>query len=184
MNDLDRINRELVKVRSIITDGTEADRSAVLPYVASDCQLLAHEVADLVQEVRTLRLRLLSAAGDDLCRLTQEEIKAYTAGEVQIPPKEEFIASCERFHKQIAEGAGVLTECLTLAQLIAENAKLREQLAALEQDAARWTWCEKHVMFGLDLAGGSAWAIRIEATGDTFAAAVKAAIALETKGGE
>lgn len=80
------------------------------------------------------RRRLLSAAGDDLCRLSQDEIKELSSGGVQIPPKEEFLASCERFHQQIASGPGVLPNCLTLAQLIAENEKLRREL-----DVARGT---------------------------------------------
>lgn len=80
---------------------------------------------DCRREINQLRLRLLSAAGDDLCRLSQEEIKAYTSGAVQIPPIEEFLPSCARFHAQIAAGAGVLEGCLTLAQLIAENERLK-----------------------------------------------------------
>ncbi len=79
-----------------------------------------------------LRLRLLSAAGDDLCRLSQDEIKKFTSGEVQIPPKEEFLPSCERFWEQTAGKAGVLNGCLTLAQLIAENAKSTERIKELE----------------------------------------------------
>ncbi len=90
---------------------------------------------DLESEKAQLRQRLLSAAGDDLCRLSQEEIKQYTSGEVQIPPKGEFIASCERFHQQIAEGPGVLGNCLTLAQLIAENEQLRGRAEAALADA-------------------------------------------------
>lgn len=88
------------------------------------------EIAVLKKEVAQLRLRLLSAAGDDLCRLNQEEIKELSSGGVKIPPKEEFIASCERFHAQLAAGPGVLNNCLTLAQLIAENERLREGLEA------------------------------------------------------
>jgi hypothetical protein len=78
----------------------------------------------LQAENARLRARLLTAAGDDLCRLSQEEIKAMSAGAVQIPPKEEFLASCERFHAQVAGEAGVNHNCLTLAQLIAENERL------------------------------------------------------------
>lgn len=76
-------------------------------------------------EIERLRTRLLTAAGDDLCRLTQEEIKAMGAGEVKIPPREEFLASCDRFHAQVAGTAGVLPNCLTLAQLVAENEQWR-----------------------------------------------------------
>lgn len=87
----------------------------------------------MAYEIRRLRTRLLTAAGDDLCRLTQEEIKAMSAGEVKIPPKEEFLASCERFHAQVAGEAGVMTNCLTLAQLIAENERLKADLVAAKR---------------------------------------------------
>lgn len=88
--------------------------------------------AELEAEVARLKIRLLSAAGDDLCRLSQEEIKAYTSGQVQIPPKSEFLPSCERFHDQISSTAGVLTNCLTLAQLIAENQQLKNEIEQLK----------------------------------------------------
>jgi hypothetical protein len=87
---------------------------------------------DLKEEVTRLQQRLLMAAGDDLCRLTQEEIKAMTAGEVQIPPIEEFIPSCRAFHAQVAGTAGVLPNCLTMAQLIAENEQLRIEAQSLQ----------------------------------------------------
>lgn len=83
--------------------------------------------AELTAERDRMRERLLTAAGDDLCRLTQEEIKAYTSGKVPIPPKSEFLASCERFHAQVAGEAGVNNNCLTLAQLVAEVERLLEE---------------------------------------------------------
>ncbi len=82
------------------------------------------------ERAERLQARLLTAAGDDLCRLSQEEIKAMSLGSVPIPPKEEFLASCERFHAQVAKESGVNTNCLTLAQLIAENQKLESALTA------------------------------------------------------
>jgi hypothetical protein len=84
-------------------------------------------IQELEEEVARLRQRLLTAAGDDLCRLSQEEIKELSAGTVKIPPKEEFLASCERFWQQTAKDSGVLPNCLTLAQVIAENTKLEQQ---------------------------------------------------------
>jgi len=86
--------------------------------------------------IERLKQRLLTAAGDDLCRLSQEEIKDLTGGKVPIPPRDEFLASCERFHAQVAGESGVNQNCLTLAQLIAENADLEAKLAASE--AAAW----------------------------------------------
>lgn len=84
------------------------------------------QVLNLLKENERLRLRVLTAAGDDLCRLTQEEIKEFSSGAVKIPPEEEFIPSCKRFHAQIANASGVLENSLTLAQMIAENERLRE----------------------------------------------------------
>lgn len=75
----------------------------------------------LAQAYGYARQRLLTAAGDDLCRFTQDEIKALTSGAVPIPPEGEFLASCKRFHAQIASEAGVNSNCLTMAQLVAEN---------------------------------------------------------------
>lgn len=97
------------------------------------CWQLICENGELKEKNEKLRTRLLSAAGDDLCRLTQEEIKEYTSGKVKIPPKEEFISSCEKFHAQIAGKAGVFDGCLTLAQLIAENTKLEKENTILRR---------------------------------------------------
>lgn len=96
-------------------------------------------VPALLDEVERLRKRLLTAAGDDLCRLAQEEIKAMSLGSVQIPPKEEFLASCERFHAQVANESGVLGNCLTLAQLVAENERLRAALWPFAELESGWT---------------------------------------------
>ncbi len=90
--------------------------------------LLESELANLEAENAKLRARLLTAAGDDLCRLSQEEIKAYTGGAVPIPPRCEFIASCERFHAQIAGTAGVNQNRLTSAQMAAEITRLESEL--------------------------------------------------------
>ncbi len=95
--------------------------------------------SEVTAENERLRPRVLTAAGDDLCRLTPEEIEAYTSGAVQIPPKGEFIASCERFHEQIAGTSGVLKDCLTLAQMIAENERLRAICESVAKKLSKWS---------------------------------------------
>lgn len=92
---------------------------------ARDLDIEFMTLPQLKEECQRLRTRLLTAAGDDLCRLTQEEIKAMSAGEVKIPPEEIFLASCKNFHGQVAGTVGVIPNCLTLAQMIAENEQLR-----------------------------------------------------------
>lgn len=115
----------------------EIDRLRKSYDCAASCILDANQQLEaMTVEIERLKTRLLSAAGDDLCRLSQEEIKAYTSGMVQIPPKEEFLSSCERFHQQITDEAGVLTNCLTLAQLIAENAEIELCRRNAEQENA------------------------------------------------
>lgn len=88
---------------------TDADRLEIAfrdAYRANDDVRFDSAVEALRTFVKRFRQRLLSAAGDDLCRLTQDEIKALSDGSVKIPPKEEFLASCERFHAQIAKESG------------------------------------------------------------------------------
>ncbi len=122
--------RELQDILRTLTDSGTALKTSARELVAAferhrkRADTAEAKVAELTAANEQLKLRLLSAAGDDLCRLSQEEIKAYTSGEVQIPPKEEFIPSCERFWDQTAARVGVLKGCFTLAQLISENEKL------------------------------------------------------------
>jgi hypothetical protein len=115
------------------------------------CERLEAKAASydaLKAENERLRQRVLTAAGDDLCRLSQEEIKELTSGKVPIPPKEEFLASCEQFHSQIAKEAGVNGNCLTLAQMVAENERLRESIDGMMQHLQAEV---AHVSFERDL---------------------------------
>lgn len=103
-----------------------------IDYAIEVAELAFGAMKHAIRERDEARQRLLTAAGNDLCRLSQEEIKAMTDGTVKIPPEEEFLASCRRFHAQVANESGVMSDCLTLAQLIAENETLRR-----ERDEAR-----------------------------------------------
>lgn len=121
------LERKVVDLEESVVD-VDADQVLALAGPHWVSEEIKYKLAGLQAEVKQLRNRLLSAAGDDLCRLSQKEIRELSSGAVQIPPKEEFLASCERFHAQIAGEAGVLHSCLTLAQLIAENERLTAQL--------------------------------------------------------
>lgn len=103
------------------------EQALLRAYNQRDDLLYDQTVKQVMKRITDLEQKLLTAAGDDLCRLSQEEIKALNLKAVPIPPKEEFLASCERFHTQVASEAGVNHNCLTLAQLVAENEKLRKQ---------------------------------------------------------
>lgn len=121
MNDLIKdMNAEIAELQAELGSANET-----LTEWATVAKSLGLSCNELKAEVERLRLRVLTAAGDDLCRLTPEEIKELTSGAVKIPPEEEFLASCKRFHGQIANTSGVLGNCLTLAQMIAENERLR-----------------------------------------------------------
>lgn len=80
------------------------------------------ENSRLRDENARLRKAILNQAGDDLCWLE-------TGWKTNlIPPCAEFLESCSRFHAQISGQRGELTGCMTIAQLEAEVARLREQL--------------------------------------------------------
>ena len=121
---------EMQKTLDFSSDEVVDAIGLLLDHVAAFTQQHAADLEARDKRIAELQQRLLTAAGDDLCRLTQEEIKDLTAGQVKIPPKEEFLSSCERFHAQIATESGVLENCLTLAQLIAENEQYRIDLEA------------------------------------------------------
>lgn len=106
------------------TSGDDAARARLIDRIVETCD-------DYVSDVRR---RLLSAAGDDLCRFSPEELAELTSGRVPIPPEEEFIPSCRRFHAQVASEAGVNTSCYTLAQLVAENERQRLEIDALVEE--------------------------------------------------
>lgn len=81
---------------------------------------------DLRLENQRLRLAVCNQAGDNLCWLDDEQLGA-------IPPREEFLKSCERYHTQIAGErgeAGILAGCMTIAQL--EAALLKAERGNIE----------------------------------------------------
>lgn len=68
------------------------------------------EYKRLVAENTALRAAILNAAGDDLCWFQHED-------KGKIPPREEFLESCRRYHAQMSGERGELTGCKTIAQL-------------------------------------------------------------------
>jgi hypothetical protein len=83
----------------------------------------------------------LNVAGDNLCRYTDAEIKTMKADGIKLPPAEEFIKSCSRFHTQLSQKISVLgPECMSLAQLEAEVYRLQQ---ALDLESKRLDWLER-----------------------------------------
>lgn len=89
-----------------------------IPDPSSPCPTPSKENDRLREEVASLRNRI----GDGLCWFTEGD---------PIPPKEEFLQSCERYHAQIATKHGVLQGGKTIAQLEADNERLRDTCASL-----------------------------------------------------
>lgn len=94
-------------------------------------------ICQLMDENERLRSAVLNAAGDDLCRFSQEEIQQMRLGMIKIPPWEEFGPSCKRFHDSMAAERGVLEGGKTIAQLEAENELLRGLWADSETAAIK-----------------------------------------------
>lgn len=86
----------------------------------------AAEVKAVARERDEARAAFLNSKGDDLCWFDPASPK--------IPPREEFLESCSRFHQQISAINGMLSGCKTIAQLELEVERLTE---ALRQIAAK-----------------------------------------------
>ena len=84
--------------------------------------LLKSHSEELREEIRSHRLAVRNAAGDNLC---------WIDGPVpsKIPPREEFLESCRRYHAQISGERGELTGCRTIAQLEARIIELEDEIA-------------------------------------------------------
>jgi hypothetical protein len=86
---------------------------------------------ELIAEVNRLRAEreelidsVLNQSGDNLCWLTPAEIK--------IPPRDQFLESCARYHAQISGERGELTGCKTIAQLETEVYRLHQWVSDLQ----------------------------------------------------
>lgn len=95
-------------LRSLLDHAAEMDASATV----------------LLDENERLRKSVLNIEGDNECWVTN-------AGAFQLPPRAEFLESCSRFHAQLASERGELVGCKTIAELEAENERLRCD-----------TWCD------------------------------------------
>src|SRR6202040_4202117 len=80
---------------------------------------MEEEFYEARKEINELRASILNRRGDDLCWIQDVS---------KIPPKEEFLESCRRYHAQVAESHGVLEGCKTIAQLEADVTELKVAL--------------------------------------------------------
>ena len=95
-----------------------------------DYARLGEMMPSAIAEIRALQAAVRNQAGDNLCHLTGSEVK--------IPPAEEFLESCRRYHTQIASDRGVLQGARTIAQLEAEVARLEEENFVLRARLAKF----------------------------------------------
>ncbi len=104
-----------------------ADRDVLVRLKATQCcdPVIDGLLGAAIEEIERLRKSVLNRQGDDLCWF---DIGA-THPHVKIPPAEEFLESCRRFHEQVAGDSGLLEGCMTIAQLEAEVERLRAALA-------------------------------------------------------
>lgn len=86
---------------------------------------LHQQIDHLRREIAALKNRL----GDNLCHLENPDTDA-------IPPKAEFLKSCERFWEQ-RSSVGVLKGCQTIAQLEEEIVALKAEVERLKGDYLR-----------------------------------------------
>ena len=101
---------------------------------AAEIELLKAELDVAAEEEQALRSQndILSAAirnqtGDHLCHWPEDSIP--------IPPREEFLESCSRYHaRMISGGHPILTGSMTISELEAECERLRVENARLLGD--------------------------------------------------
>ncbi len=102
----------------IAQDGKDQSDEIRLRILRDKVAQLKAEAAALRSENASLRNRL----GDNLCWL--DELERPEAERAKALPEGEFLESCRRFHAQVAQGLGVFTGGLTIAQLEAEVRRL------------------------------------------------------------
>lgn len=106
----------------------KADNELAEAYHAQEVVLKAN--AELREQLAALRNSVLNQAGDDACWIPDPE-------HAQLPPKEEFLKSCERFHAQRTAQDGTLSGCMTIAQLEQQLAAKDAEITGLEETLFR-----------------------------------------------
>lgn len=130
-----------------------------------DQRTFAHGVARWEEEkaaesAAVARVAALEAAirnhrdqrGDNRCWLDDRELYAViddTQADTALPEKPEFLQSCERFWQQRQAPGEVAPECMTIAQLMGENARLITLATPKLEGIEKWfdansemRWCE------------------------------------------
>lgn len=109
---------------------SESRRADVAEALASAAIQGQNELAELREQLAALRNSVLNQAGDDACWIPDPE-------HAQLPPKEEFLKSCERFHAQRTAQDGTLSGCMTIAQLEQQLAAKDAEITGLEETLFR-----------------------------------------------
>ena len=129
-------------------------------------------LAEKEAEISRLRKSVMNQAGDNLCHLTNPETDP-------IPPKAEFLQSCERFWEQRASKTGELKGCMTIAQLERQLAENEAELGRVKFELA----CRGDVHTAVKFVQQQLIAAQIEAARlrDDFQRVQDARIALDLK---
>jgi hypothetical protein len=115
---------------------------------ASRIDELESETVAFQSRIAELEHAVLNQAGDNHCWFDPKTAK--------IPPAEEFLESCRRFHGQIADQNGVLEGSCTIAQLESRSLKLELAIRSIRQyEAVEGRPDGEKVLVGL--ANGSTW---------------------------
>lgn len=112
------------QARTAVHDATTVviSKATILDFAAR-LERHAVDVEQMEQKVIRLQQAVANQCGDNLCWVTDP-----CAAAVKALPEAEFLESCRRYRLQVVSEHGEATGLPTIAQLEAENARLRSEL--------------------------------------------------------
>ena len=120
--------RKIIELAPLPDDSTETAESL---WEGQPCVIDTLEPTDLQEENQRLRSAILNQCGDNLCWITDPAT-------AKILPEAEFLESCRRYHAQLQAENGVVSGCMTVAQLEARVLELETELKRWTDAAKEW----------------------------------------------